>query len=247
MPTSRPEAPALVDACFVARPNRFVVRARLADGRAVEAHLGDPGRLRELLVDGARLRLRPAPPDTSRATRFTVSLILAPDRPHPWVSVETTRANDLAEDVLARGAVRGLPRPATLRREVRHGRSRFDFALDDADGVRTWVEVKSVTLVEGGIARFPDAPTARGARHLRELTTLVRGGARAAVLFVVPRDDARVVVPHAALDPEFASALSEARGSGVLLRAWAFQLDRHARATSRGPLPVRPRSTGPRN
>lgn len=242
MPTSRPEAAALIDARFVARPNRFVVRARLACGATIEAHLGDPGRLTELLIPEAALRLRPVEAGGTRRTRYTVALVRAGGARGPWVSVETARANDRAEGLLARGAIRGIPRPERLRREVRHGSSRFDFLVEPEAGRRCWVEVKSVTLVENGVARFPDAPTARGARHVRELATLSRDGGRAAVLFIVPREDARVVVPHADLDPEFAAALADARAAGVALRAWSFRIDDDGGAVSRGPLPVRLRS-----
>jgi sugar fermentation stimulation protein A len=101
------------------------------------------------------------------------------------------------------------------------------------------VEVKSVTLVEGGTARFPDAPTARGARHVRELAQLASTGERAMILFVVQREDARRVTPHRGIDPTFAHALEAARRAGVLLRAARFRLDAWGRSSYRGPLPVR--------
>ena len=97
-------------ATFVSRPNRFIVHARVAR-RVVQAHLPDPGRLRELLVPGAELRLRPAPPERPRRTAYTVELVRASAPPRPWVSVVTTRANELAHRLLAAGAVRGVPGP----------------------------------------------------------------------------------------------------------------------------------------
>lgn len=237
----------LVPATFVARPNRFIVIAGLSDGSKAECHLADPGRLVELLRPGAPLRLRPAPAEAARRTSFTVALVRASTPPRPWVSVETGRANRLAAGLLDRGRVAVLGGGWKVRAEVPHGRSRFDFLLEKARAKPVWVEVKSVTLVEAGIGRFPDAPTERGRRHLAELAGLVRGGARALLLFVVQRDDARAVMPHAAIDPRFAVALRQARDAGVLLRAASFRLDGRGRAAYLGPLPVRtstPRRAG---
>jgi sugar fermentation stimulation protein A len=228
----------LVPAFFLARPNRFVVEAVLGDGRRVAAHLADPGRLRELLVPGAPLRLRPVPIETARKTRYTVALVRSAARSRAWVSVDTSLPNRLAEMLLERGAVRGVGRGWTLQREFRHGRSRFDFRL--TRGAETMlVEVKSVSLVEEGIGRFPDAPTQRGTRHVSELETFVREGGRALVLFIVQRHDATSVTSNPRTDPRFAAALARARRSGVILRAAGFRMNAHGKARYAGPLPVR--------
>ncbi len=222
----------------MARPNRFIVEARLAGGRLVRAHLADPGRLRELLRPGVPLRLRPAPPDRNRRTAFTVALVRAPQPPHPWVSLDTTLPNRLAARLLAAGRVAGIGRGWTIQPEVRRGRSRFDFLLTRAGQEPILAEVKSVTLVEGGVALFPDAPTLRGTRHVRELTEVAAGGGRGLVLFAVQRHDARVVRPHSATDPAFAAALRDARQAGVRLRAARFRLGAGGQARWLGALPV---------
>jgi sugar fermentation stimulation protein A len=231
--------PKLVAARFVARPNRFVVVAALSSGRRVEAHLADPGRLKELLLPGAQLRLRPALRGSARKTRFSVSLVRSSDAGRPWVSVNSALANRLAEELLVRGKLRGVGRGWSVRSEVPRGNSRFDFRLDQFSRPPLWVEVKSVTLVVDGVARFPDAPTARGRRHLEELTELTTAGERALVLFVVQREDAHSVVPHRTIDPRFAAALARAKRAGVMLRAARFGLDADGRATYLGALPVR--------
>ena len=219
-------------------PNRSIVEAVLGEGTVVQAHLADPGRLRELLVPGASLRLRPARPGPTRRTAYTVELVRATAAPRPWVSLLTTRANTLARGLLERGAVRGLGNGWHVRPEVRHGASRFDFLLS-RDEEHLLVEVKSVTLVEpGGRGLFPDAPTSRGARHLEELAEHVRAGKRALVLFVAQRADARSVQPHTSLDPRFAAALRDARAAGVMIRAAGFALSGKGQARYRGPLPV---------
>ncbi len=229
----------LIPATFVRRPNRFVVEAGLESGEIVPTHLADPGRLRELLVPDAELRLRPVDEDNPRKTRYTVALVRSQDPPHRWVSVDTSLPNRLAGGLLERNGVDGIRPCRSLRREVTHGKSRFDFVLEHDDGTETWVEVKSVTLVEEGVARFPDAPTVRGARHVRELTGIVRDGGQAAVLFVVQRDDADHVEPKAETDPDFAQALRLAAQAGVGLHAVKYRLGGDGKAGYQGVLPVR--------
>jgi len=231
--------PSLVAARFVARPNRFIVMARLAGGRLVRCHMADPGRLLELLLPGVALRLRPAPAVGARKTAFSVALVRAPMAPRPWVSLDTTLPNRLAADLLRRGVIRGLGGCAALRAEVTHGGSRFDFLVSPRQGSDIYVEVKSVTLVVNGVGRFPDAPTSRGTRHLEELTRHVQEGGRAAVLFVVQRPDAGRVRAHGETDPQFARALAMAHKAGVMLRAVRYRLTGAGEALFLGPVPVR--------
>ncbi len=231
------EAASLVSGTFVERPNRFVVFARKETGETVEAHLADPGRLVELLLPGAELRLRPAAEGSSRRTRFSVALVRSPTAPHAWVSLEATRANGLVEELWAKGDLHRFDRSWEMRREVRHGSSRFDFRFE-RHGRRSWLEVKSVTLVERGVGLFPDAPTARGCRHVAELVRLTQNGEGAGVLFVVQRGDAESVRAHDAIDPKFASMLRKARDAGVSVDAVRFELAETGHARFTGRLPV---------
>lgn len=219
-------------ATLLARPNRFLVLARCG-ARTLRAACRDPGRLEALLRPGAPLRLRPAP-GAGRRTRFDLVLARAG---RVWVSLVPALANDVFAAALARGGVPGLRGARVLAREVRHGRSRLDFLLS-VRGARVWTEVKSVGLVSGGVALFPDAPTARGARHVRALLALARAGEGAQVVFVVQRGDARAFAPFAARDPEFARVLREAARNGVRVRAYACRVSPRGVALTR-PLPVR--------
>jgi sugar fermentation stimulation protein A len=208
----------LVEARFLERPNRFVVHARLGNGRRVVAHLADPGRLLELLVPGRRLWLRPAR-GPLRKTRWSAALVESPDS-SGLVSVDTTLPNRLIARALEENVLEELQGWRLEKREHTIGPSRFDFLLQRRRGGpgprRMALEVKSVTLVEGQVGLFPDAVTARGARHVRELTTLRRSGEwAAAVLFVLQRSDADRILPDAAIDPDFARAVAEARRAGV--------------------------------
>ena len=238
----KPTAGALVPARFRERPNRFIVDAELEGGEQVLAHLGDPGRLRELLLPGAELRLRPAPPGGDRRTRYTVSLVRSSDPPRSWVSLETQRANHLAGQLLRSGDVRGIATGWTVRGEVRHGNSRLDFKLEHPRRRDLFVEVKSVTLVVDGVGRFPDAPTQRGTRHVRSLEAMVRDGGRAMLLFIAQRADVRSVEAAMEIDPAFAAALADARSAGVELRAARFRLSADGRARHLGAVPVRTHS-----
>lgn len=223
-----PGAGPLAPARFVSRPNRFLVLAHLGT-RHVRVACADPGRLRELLRPGVRLLLRPATAGSSRRTRFTLALVRHAGR---WVCLVPALANAVFAAALARGGVPGMRGFRVLAREVVHGRSRLDLLLLGR-GERWLVEVKSATLVERGLALFPDAPTSRGTRHVRELERHAAGGGRAAVVFLVQRADARAFAAHAGHDPAFAAALRAARGQGVRVLAFA------CRVTPRGVTLVR--------
>jgi sugar fermentation stimulation protein A len=240
----------------VERPNRFLVRARLeaepgeSKEGVVEAHLPDPGRLRELLLPDVRLWLEPAR-NPERRTRWTLRLCEQPGG-GGVVSLDTTLPNRLVEAALRGPGLPELQGWELVRSEATVGASRFDFLLVAASSAeprmapgremvrgpgndgpaealpRLLLEVKSVTLVEDRIGLFPDAVTARGARHVRELAELVEEGWEAAVLFVLQRDDADEIRAAAGIDPAFARALADAEAAGVRV------LGRRCRVTREG-------------
>jgi sugar fermentation stimulation protein A len=228
----------LHEALFVERPNRFLLRVRLADGQEpVSVHLPDPGRLRELLRPGVRVWVTPAA-NPDRKTRWTAVLTETPDGTGV-VSLNTTLPNTLIGKALEGSAIEELSAWTLERPEFTVGRSRFDFLLRDSDGQKLLLEVKSVTLVEDGVARFPDAVTARGARHLQELTHWVQEqGQEAAVLFVLQRDDADSIEAAHSIDPHFAEALEAARRAGVRVLGRRCGLDTR-RITLGDAVPVR--------
>lgn len=203
----------LADARFLRRPNRFVVRARLDGGPEVRAHLPNPGRLEEILVPGRPLRLEPAD-DPGRKTDWSAVLARTPDG-EGWVSLVTTIPNRLVGRAVAEGRIEELGGWQIERSEARIGGSRFDFLLGDG-GRRLALEVKSVTLEQGGVGLFPDAVTERGTRHVRELTLIAgRDSWEAAVLFVAQRGDVDAVAAAPGIDPAFAETLTRARAEGV--------------------------------
>ena len=209
-----PLPPDLCEAVFVERPNRFLLRCSMPDrGEPVEVHMADPGRLKELLLPGRRVWIRPASSPTRR-TAWSAVLVESPDG-EGLVSVDTTMPNRLIRLALERGALEEFDGWRLEAREWTLGSSRIDFLL--ARGAeRLALEVKSVTLVEDGVALFPDAVTARGARHVRELAEVVaRPGWSAAILFVLQRPDADLIEAARSIDPGFADALAEAKAAGV--------------------------------
>jgi len=141
--------------------------------------------------------------------------------------VDARLPNPLFAEAVAEGRLAAFAGVRVIEREVRRGGSRIDFRLEGAWGAR-WVEVKSVTLVEDGVALFPDAPTGRGRRHLEELSALVREGQRAAVVFVVQRSDAEAFAPNSRADPAFAHMLAEAQALGVEVYAYRCRVTRRA-------------------
>ena len=207
----------MIAARFRARPNRFLTVVELR-GKSLEAHLPDPGRLRELLVPGCRVWVRPAR-SRGRKTGYTLAVVEAESG--ELVSVVTTLPNDLVAEALCDKRISELLDWTVAGREYPWGHSRFDFLLAAGDARRMLVEVKSVTLVEGRRALFPDAVTARAARHVRELAEACRAnGLEAAVIFVVQRRDADEVAAARTIDPVLADALTDARRAGVQLLAY---------------------------
>jgi sugar fermentation stimulation protein A len=214
-PVSHPIGGPLVPARFLHRYNRFLLQVRLdLTGELADAHMADPGRLRELLVRDKRLWLRAAS-GPHRKTRWTAVLVESRSG-RELVSLDTTLPNRLVRKALQEGAMEEFHGWTLEKAEVTLGRSRLDFLLSRGEGRRLALEVKSVTLVDDGVGLFPDAVTVRGARHVRELADIAgRPGWEAAVLFVLQRSEGGSIRAARAIDPGFADALEEAKAAGV--------------------------------
>ena len=222
----------LVEGRFVARDNRFRVTVEVG-GQQVWAHLPNSGRLGELLVPGRRVSLVEKAA-AGRKTAYDLSMVEHDGR---WISMDARLPNELVEESLLAGRLEPLAGYPVLRREVTHGRSRFDFALEAPGRLPCLVEVKSITLVVDGLGCFPDAVTQRGRRHVNELAEAANSGYRAAVIFVVQRDDAMGVRPHDESDPDFGLALRAAADRGVEVYAYGCQVE-PGRVEMTGRLPV---------
>jgi sugar fermentation stimulation protein A len=218
----------LFPATFVQRDNRFRVRIQIAE-RIEAAHLPNSGRLGELLVPGRAVWLAAADlqRNPQRRTAYDLALVECAGR---LVSVDARVPGKLVAEALRHGQLAGFRGYSTVQHEVHLGNSRIDFRLATAtQGPACWIEVKSVTLIDPktGTAHFPDAPTLRGRRHVNELVRAVENGARAAVVFVVQREDAQRFEPHDQADPTFGQALRQAAQAGVEVHAWRCHVSRN--------------------
>lgn len=202
------------EAVFIERPNRFLAVVDLG-GRSERAHVPDPGRLRELLVPGAELRLRAAPAP-GRRTAWDVIGVRCPQG---WVNIDSRLPNLLFAEALREGRLEEFPAGCSIQAEPRFGASRLDFLLE-CGGPSCLVEVKGCTLVVDGLALFPDAPTIRGSRHLEELIKAKAAGYRACVVMVVKHPGGEAFAPKEDTDPLFAATLRRAAAAGVEVLAY---------------------------
>lgn len=201
----------IVCGTLIKREKRFLVHVLLDDGREVVAHTNNTGAMLGCNTPGSPVWLSPAP-SPSRRLKWTYELIEADG---VLVGINTAVPNRLAAEGIMDGTVAELQGYDTLRREVRYGEgSRIDLLLERGDA-RCWVEVKNVTLTRDGVALFPDAVTARGLKHLRELSAMAAAGDRAVMLYVVQRADATAVAPADDIDPAYGAGLREAVAAGV--------------------------------
>jgi len=220
MPVFMPFKKELQPATFIRRLNRFVVDVDLA-GKVIQAHLHDPGRLKEILVPGTTLFLEPAG-NKNRKTAFTVSLA---QKEGVFISLNSILPNRFMEFCLTENALHEFRDYSLARREVPFGNSRFDFHLMGA-GIDIFLEVKSVTLVKDGLALFPDAPTVRGSRHIRELMDAARSGICGTIFFLVQREDADAFQANTETDPTFSAVLHQAFVKGIEIIAYTSRLNR---------------------
>ena len=192
-------------AIFLARPNRFIAHVDL-DGQKVVCHVKNTGRCRELLIPGVEVWLEKG----SNSNRKTAWDLIAVRKGERLINMDAQAPNR----VFAEWADQFEPQLTALRSEYRYGESRLDFCLETNAGLHL-VEIKGVTLEENGHTRFPDAPTERGIKHLRELMRAVEAGHRASAVFVIQMEDVLDFAPNDATHLAFGAALRQAAEAGV--------------------------------
>ena len=198
-------------ALFIERPNRFIAYAKLNE-EIVKCHVKNTGRCRELLIPGTRVWLE----KSENPARKTAYDLIAVEKGDRLVNMDAQAPNRVFGEWAATCDVFG--KVLAIKPEYRYGESRLDFCLETAQG-RHLVEVKGVTLEEDGHARFPDAPTERGVKHIRELQKAVKEGYEACLFFVIQMDYCRYFTPNRQTHNDFADALKAASDSGVRLFA----------------------------
>lgn len=218
----------MVPGIFLRRPNRFIAHV-VIDGQEQVVHVKNTGRCRELLVPGAAVWCQRSD-NPARKTRYDLIAVKKGSR---LINMDSQAPNAAAREWLESG---GLGKIENLRPETVHGDSRFDFSFT-LEGKPCFLEVKGVTLEENGVCAFPDAPTERGAKHLRGLAEAVRQGYGAYVLFVIQMADVKYLHPNDRTDPDFGTALREAAAQGVNILAVACRVSEDTMEIS-GSVPV---------
>ena len=200
----------IVRGIFLNRPNRFIAHVQI-DGKEQVCHVKNTGRCRELLPAGAQVWCEEST-NPARKTKYDLITVQKGDR---LINMDSQAPNAAVKEWLLSG---GLGEISDLRAETVRGDSRFDFSFTK-DGKPCFMEIKGVTLENDGVCAFPDAPTERGAKHLKGLTQLAKEGFGAYVLFVIQMADVKYLHPNDATDPAFGSALREAAKNGVSILA----------------------------
>ncbi|MEE8562094.1 MAG: DNA/RNA nuclease SfsA [Alphaproteobacteria bacterium] len=202
----------LLQGRLIRRYKRFLSDIELDSGERVTAHVANPGAMTGLAEPGTEVWLSRSD-NPKRKLAFSWELVRVGRH---LVGVNASLPNRLVEEALGLGTVKELAEYGSLRREVRHGRnSRIDFLLREKDLPDCWLEVKNVHLKRGTLAEFPDSVTARGTKHLLELSDAVANGSRAVMLYVVQRMDCKTFSIAQDIDPVYGAALTEAKRKGV--------------------------------
>ncbi len=200
----------MVQGTFMERPNRFIAIVEI-DGKREVCHVKNTGRCRELLPPKAKVWVQEAA-GSNRKTKYD---LIAVEKGKRIINMDSQAPNAAVKEWLEMG---GLGRVEQIRPEKTFRESRFDFCFDK-EGKLCFLEVKGVTLENDGVCAFPDAPTQRGAKHIRELIRAKEEGYEAYILFVIQMEDVKYLHPNDATDPEFGKALRQAEKAGVEILA----------------------------
>ena len=199
---------------FLSRPNRFIAYVKV-DGREEKCHVKNTGRCRELLVPGCKVYLEESE-NPNRSTRFD---LVATEKKigdsSILINMDSHAPNSVVEEWLRKGELFG--EKIEVKREVTYSDSRFDFSITDESGRISFLEVKGCTLEKNGVVMFPDAPTERGVKHVKELIKAKKEGYGAYILILVQMCGAKYFVPNWDTHPAFGEALREAERNGVVI------------------------------
>jgi sugar fermentation stimulation protein A len=220
---------ALIEGHLLRRYKRFLADVQLPEGGTVTAHTANTGSMLGCCEPGSRVWLSRSN-NTKRKYPYTWELVEVDNHKNTLVGINTMRANHLVKEAIETNKVDTLSQYTNIRTEVRYGceNSRIDLLLETDETSATkvkpcYIEVKNVTMAQGGVGYFPDAKSVRASKHLRELLAMVEQGARAMIFFCVPRDDVSQVRPAQTIDPAYAQTLREAMTGGV--EALAYRAD----------------------
>lgn len=203
----------IVEGRFIERPNRFIAKVEIG-GVTETVHVKNTGRCRELLVKGTTVYLEKSN-NPERKTGYDLIAVLKNGK--TLINMDSQIPNAVTEEWLRKGNL--FSKDAVIRREVTHNKSRFDFYIEEG-GRKIFLEVKGCTLETDGIARFPDAPTERGVKHINELIDCVNEGFEAYILFVIQMKGIKHFEPNDKTHSAFGDALRNAESKGVRILAY---------------------------
>lgn len=205
----------IIEATFIKRPNRFQGYV-IIDGEETLVHVPNTGRCKEILISGCRVLLR----EELNPNRKTKYSLIAAYKEKELISIDSQVPNKVVEEALKNKKIKELERFNTIQREKTFGNSRFDFKLSDEEDEEYYLEVKGVTLENAGWARFPDAPTERGKKHILELIEVKKQGKGGGILFLIQLKNVDRFSPNDDTDPSFGEALRLAKDNGIDIFAY---------------------------
>lgn len=197
----------MFEGVFLSRPNRFIAEVEIG-GKVCICHVKNTGRCKELLVQGVRVLVQ----KVEAPQRKTAYDLIAVYKENILINMDSQAPNKVVREWLNRGGY--FQNVTHIKPECRYQNSRFDFYVE-ADGEKHFMEVKGVTLEQNGVLKFPDAPTERGVKHIRELMEAVKAGFGGHILFVAQMEPCSYLVPNQETHPEFADTLRQAEEHGV--------------------------------
>ncbi|AJA46187.1 sugar fermentation stimulation protein-like protein [Clostridium pasteurianum DSM 525 = ATCC 6013] len=205
----------IVSAEFISRPNRFQAYVKL-NNEIIMVHVPNTGRCKEILIPKTTVILR----EENGINRKTKYDLIAGYKGDKLINIDSQIPNKLVYEALLQRKISKLKKFNTIEKEKMYGNSRFDFKLTDSNGNIYYLEVKGVTYEENGNAKFPDAPTERGTKHLTELIDVKKDGMSAGAMFILQMDNMKSFSPYDSMDPKFAEALKKAKENGVDIFAY---------------------------
>ena len=208
----------IVKGRFIDRPNRFIANCEI-NGKTEVCHVKNTGRCKELLVQGTTVYLQKSD-NPNRKTQYDLIAVQKGER---LINMDSQIVNSVALEYVPRL----FDKIKFIKPEYTYGNSRFDIYIE-TDTDKIFVEVKGVTLESGGVTAFPDAPTVRGVKHLKELQKAVKEGYKAFALFIIQMNDAKYFEPNRKTHPEFADELKKAAENGVNLLAFDCKVTPHS-------------------
>ena len=217
----------LIKAKLLKRYKRFLADAELADtGEVITAHCANPGAMTGLKEPDSTIWLSKSNNPKRKLTYSWELIEVIEGKQNTLVGINTSHPNKLVEEAINDGIISELQGYERSKREVKYGKnSRIDILLETASEEKCYVEVKNVHLLrKKGKAEFPDSVTARGTKHLNELSDMVREGHRAVLVFLIQRSDTKEMSIADDIDPDYAQAIVKARETGVEIIAYSCKI-----------------------